>query len=120
MVCWKTLVCTLALTISFSFALPTIAVAQTFRGGINGSVTDSTGAVLPHVVVTATNEATALAYMTTSSGAGEFSFQDLPPGSYLIEITASGFQKTQFKNVVVLAGKTYTLDGKLRVATQPS
>jgi hypothetical protein len=44
----------------------------------------------------------------------------LPPGSYLIEITASGFQKTQFKNVVVLAGKIYTLDGKLNVATQPS
>ena len=89
MVHWKTLLCALALTISFIFALPTIAVAQTFRGGINGSVTDSTGAVLPQAVVTATNEATALTYRTTSSGAGVFSFQDLPPGSYLIEITAS-------------------------------
>jgi hypothetical protein len=44
----------------------------------------------------------------------------LPPGSYLIEITASGFQKTQFKSVVVLAGKIHTLDGKPHVATQPS
>src|ERR1035438_5679308 len=90
MVHWKTLVCALTLTISFSFAVPTVAVAQTFRGGINGSVTDSTGAVLPQAVVTATNEATTLAYKTTSSGAGVFSFQDLPPGSYLIEITARG------------------------------
>src|ERR1700680_1221521 len=120
MVTLKMLACALALIISFSFALPTIAVAQTFRGGINGSVRDATEAVLPRAVVTATNEATRLAYKTNSSRAGEFSFQDLPPGSYLIEITASGFQKTQFKNVVVLAGKIHTLDGKLHVATQPS
>jgi len=80
MVHWKTLVCALALTISFSFALPTAALAQTFRGGINGSVTDSTGAVLPQALVTATNEATDLTYKTTSSAAGIFSFQDLPPG----------------------------------------
>ena len=97
-----------------SFALPTISGSM-FR--INSSVT---GAVEPEAVVTATNEATRLAYKTISSSAGEFSFQDLPPGSYLIEITASGFQKTQFKNVVVLAGKIYTLDGKLNVAQQSS
>ena len=119
MVHLKMLACALA-SISFSFARPTAAVAQTFRGGINGSVTDAKGAVLPQALVTATSEATGFPYKTASSSAGEFSFQDLPPGSYLIEITASGFQKTQFKNVVVLAGKIYTLDGKLNVATQPS
>src|SRR6202166_497927 len=120
MVHLKMLACALALTISFSFALPTMAVAQTFRGGINGSVTDSTGAVLPEALVTATSEATGFPYKTASSSAGEFSFQDLPPGSYLIEITASGFQKTQFKNVVVLAGKIHTFFWKLNCVTQPS
>jgi hypothetical protein len=83
-------------------------------------VTDATGAVLPKALVKATNEATGFPYKTTSSSAGEFSFLDLPPGSYLIEVTASGFQKTQFKSVVVLAGKIHTLDGKPHVATQPS
>ncbi|HMD07465.1 MAG TPA: carboxypeptidase-like regulatory domain-containing protein, partial [Candidatus Acidoferrum sp.] len=116
----KILVCALALTLFGSQFITVEMSAQTFRGGINGSVTDSTGAVLPQALVTATNEATALTYKTNSSGAGVFSFQDLPPGSYLIEITASGFQKTQFKSVVVLAGKIHTLDGKLHVATQPS
>src|ERR1700674_2119378 len=120
MVHLKMLACALALTISFSFALPTIAVAQTFRGGINGSVTDATGAVLPQAVVTATNEATRLAYKTISSSAGVFSFQDLPPGSYLIEITASEFQKTQFNRVAVLAGKICSLDGLLNAAQQSS
>lgn len=118
MVCRKMLVCALALRL-FGLLFITVEMnAQTFRGGINGSVTDSTGAVLPRAVITATNEATGLAYKTTSSGAGVFSFQDLPLGSYLIEITASGFRKTQFKNVAVLAGKICTLDGKLNVAQQ--
>jgi hypothetical protein len=116
----KILVCALGLTL---FGLQFITAemsAQTFRGGINGSVTDATGAVVPKALVKATNEATGFPYKTTSSSAGEFSFQDLPPGSYLIEITASGFQKTQFKSIVVLAGKIHTLDGKLHVAAQPS
>src|SRR6202142_2349416 len=116
----KMLVCALALAL---FGLLFIAIemsAQTFRGGINGSVTDATGSVFPQALVTATNEATGFPYKTASSSAGDFSFPDLPPGSYLIEITASGFQKTQFKSVVVLAGKIHTLDGKLNVATQPS
>jgi hypothetical protein len=116
----KILVRALALTL-FELQFVTVEMsAQTFRGGINGSVTDATGAVLPKALVKATNEATGFPYKTTSSSAGEFSFLDLPPGSYLIEVTASGFQKTQFKSVVVLAGKIHTLDGKPHVATQPS
>jgi hypothetical protein len=80
MVPWKTLVYAPALAISFSLALPSIALAQTFRGGINGIVTDSTGAVLPKAVVTATNEATTLTYKTTSSGAGVFFVPGLAAG----------------------------------------
>ena len=40
------------------------ASAQTFRGGISGRVADSTGAVLPGVTVTATNDATGVARTT--------------------------------------------------------
>jgi hypothetical protein len=69
MVHLKMLACALA-SISFSFARPTAAVAQTFRGGINGSVTDAKGAVLPQALVTATSEATGFPYKTASSSAG--------------------------------------------------
>jgi len=54
------------------FGLATVCEAQTFRGGINGRVTDSTGAVLPGVTVTVTNDATGIARTTTTSTAGDF------------------------------------------------
>ena len=61
----------LALLVLFSVA----SLAQTFRGGINGAITDPSGAVIPGAKVTATDVATAAVHETVSSGAGEFSFQ---------------------------------------------
>ena len=63
----------LALLAQFSITVS----AQTFRGSINGTVTDSSGAVIPGAKITATDTATAAAHETVSSGAGEFSFNDV-------------------------------------------
>ena len=71
--------------------------AQTFRGGIAGRVADSTGAVLPGVTVTATNDATGVARTTTTSTAGDFSVPDLQLGTYTIEATLQGFQTLRTK-----------------------
>ncbi|MGA7522706.1 MAG: TonB-dependent receptor [Acidobacteriaceae bacterium] len=99
--------------------LLTVAVgAQTFRGGINGTVTDSTGAVVSGAKVTATEAATATVRQTVSSGAGEFSFNDLPEGAYSIKVVASGFQPEQVNGIQVLAGKMFTQAIKLSVAQQ--
>src|SRR3984885_12642120 len=98
------------------FSVP--GLAQTFRGGINGSVTDSSGAVVPGAKVTATEGATAASSDTVSSGAGEFSFNDLPLGTYHIKVEASGFQTTEVNGVQVQAGKMYTLPVRLSVAQQ--
>jgi len=69
------------------------AVTQTFRGGVNGMVTDPTGGAVLGAEIRATNEATGLSYVTASSNAGEFSFQDLPLGNYTIVVSSSpGFQ----------------------------
>jgi hypothetical protein len=70
----------------------TLGLSQTFRGGINGVVTDQSGATVPAAEIRATNEATGLAYTTASSNAGEFSFQDLPLGSYTIIVSSAGWQ----------------------------
>jgi outer membrane receptor protein involved in Fe transport len=97
----------------------TVAIgAQTFRGGINGTVTDSTGAVVPGAKVTATEVATSAVQETVASGAGEFSFNDLPLGAYNIKVQGSGFQTTEITGVQVLAGKMYTLPVKLSIAQQ--
>ena len=97
-------------------AIPSFA--QTFRGGINGTITDSSGAAIPGAKVTATDTATAVVRDTVSSGAGEFSFNDIPLSSYTIKVQATGFQSTEVTGVQVQAGKIYTLPVKLTVAQQ--
>ncbi len=97
-------------------ALVLLAVAgnaQTFRGAINGTVTDPSGAVVAGASVKATNTSTSIAQATTTTGGGEFSFQDLPLGTYKIEILAPGFRPATFDNVSVTAGGAYTLPVKL-------
>jgi outer membrane receptor protein involved in Fe transport len=98
------------------FSVPLLA--QTFRGSINGTVTDSSGAVVPGAKVTATDVATAAGRDTVSSGAGEFLFSDLPLSTYTVKVEAAGFQTTEVTGVQVLAGKIYTLPVKLSVTQQ--
>jgi hypothetical protein len=97
-------------------ALVLLAVAgnaQTFRGAINGTVTDPSGAVVTGANVKATNTGTGVAQTSTTTGDGEFSFQDLPLGTYKIEVSAPGFRPATFDNVSVTAGSAYTLPVKL-------
>ncbi len=91
----------------------TPASAQTFRGGINGTIVDQSGAVVPGAAVTATDTATGVAHKTISSSAGEFAFQELPLGSYEVSASATGFQITKIDKVPVTAGTIYTLTVKL-------
>jgi hypothetical protein len=89
------------------------AYAQTFRGAINGTVTDPSGAVVSGATVKATNSATAVAVTAVTTSDGQFSFQDLPLGTYKIEVSSAGFRPVAFDNVTVTAGGVYTLPVKL-------
>jgi hypothetical protein len=70
-----------------------LAFCQTFAA-VTGEVTDTTGAVMPNVTVTATNTGTNVARSTTTNGAGLYNFPDLVPAVYQIKVTAEGFQTT--------------------------
>ncbi len=91
------------------FAFPTISAGQTFRGGIGGAVTDQSGAVVAGAQVTATENATNISIRAVSSSAGEFSFPNLPLGSYTVSVSASGFKAMKVDQVPVTAGGTYPL-----------
>jgi hypothetical protein len=93
------------------------AHGQTFRGGINGTVTDTTGAVIAHAAIVATDVATGIAHTTVSSSGGEFLFQDLPLGAYNITVTMSGFSTEKVDKIPVSAGVIYTLPVKLAVSS---
>ncbi|MGA9798287.1 MAG: carboxypeptidase-like regulatory domain-containing protein [Terriglobales bacterium] len=92
--------------------------AQTFRGAINGTVVDPSGAVVAGAEVKATNNGTAVVLVTTSTSEGQFAFQDLPLGSYKISVNAPGFQAVNVDNVSVTAGSVYTLPVKLTLGQQ--
>jgi hypothetical protein len=106
---------TAVLVVVALFALPHNTLAQTFRGGINGTVTDQSGAVVPGATVEAADTATGVVHKTLSSSAGEFGFQDLPLGTYTVTARASGFQATVISKVPVTAGTIYTLPVKLSI-----
>jgi len=92
------------------------SMAQTFRGGISGVITDQSGAAIPGAAVQAVNDATGVVHDTVSSSAGEFAFQEFPLGSYTITASSAGFQTTKVDKVPVTAGYIYNLPIKLNLA----
>jgi hypothetical protein len=67
--------------------------SQTFSGSVSGTVTDSSGAVLTHVAVKLVNEKTNEAHSEITSDLGTYTFPQIPPGTYRLEVEASGFKK---------------------------
>ena len=83
-------------------ALAGSALAQTGgEGGLEGTVTDPTGAAIPNATVTATNQASKVATTRTSTSAGLYSITPLIPGVYTIKVKATGFSTLTQENVEV-------------------
>src|ERR1700756_995799 len=89
------------------------ANAQTFRGAINGTVTDPSGSSVPNATVKATETATGIDHVTATTSDGAFAFQDIPLGTYKVTVTATGFPAYAVDKVEVSAGQIYTLSVKL-------
>src|SRR5712692_9692502 len=95
------------LTLSFA------ANAQTFRGAINGTVTDPSGSSVPNAQVKATESATGIDHTTVTTSDGTFAFHDIPLGFYKVTVSATGFPPYTVDKVEVAAGTIYTLAVKL-------
>ncbi len=108
--------CSLA-AILLTLISATFVQAQTFRGGINGIVTDKTGASIANAAVTAVQADTNISHTTTSSSAGEYLFQDLPLGTYSVTVSFTGFQTIKTDKISVQAGVIYTLPVVLQLST---
>jgi hypothetical protein len=98
-----------------AIAAPTFA--QEFRGRINGTVTDNTGAVLPGVTVTASSPALIQPQVQVTGGDGGYRFLALPPGVYTIDFELTGFNAVKRQDVRVVINQTLTVDMQLQVAT---
>ena len=102
----------------FGFLQASPAQAQTYRGAINGSVIDPSGAVVPGVSVRSIDTATGIERETTSTSDGQFAFQDLPVGTYSVVVTAPGFPVLKVEDILVTQGAIYTLQAKLTISAQ--
>jgi outer membrane receptor protein involved in Fe transport len=99
------------------FALTVTATAQTYRGGVNGTVTDNSGAVIPGATVTLTDVDTGAVKTAPSTSAGEFLFQDLPLGTYSVVVSSPGFSTVKTDKIMVSAGVIFTLPVKLSISS---
>src|SRR5947207_784299 len=90
--------------ICFLSLLLIAAIAQAFRGGIQGVVTGPSGVASGVSAVTAIHELTGISYAMRSSTSGEFAFHSLPLGGYTITLSRDGFAPVTISGVHVSAG----------------
>jgi hypothetical protein len=92
-----------------AFSVATV-VAQSVSGTLLGTVNDPSGAVVQNATVTATESATNVARETKSNESGNYSFPDLPPGTYTVTVVSQGFKKDTHENIAVLTNSTQRVD----------
>lgn len=90
--------------------------AQTFRGGISGTINDDAGAAIPAASVKVTNKATGVARNVETGKNGEFVIPELPLGFYTIEVGKTGFQTARVNDVEVVVSTNTAVNVQLKVA----
>ena len=101
------------------FAFATTLFAQSAgTGALTGTVTDPTGAVVPNVMVTATNAETGQTRNSTTGADGTYHFNLLSPGTYRVKFSAIGFRVAEVQAVTVIVTETPVLDRVLDVGQQ--
>jgi hypothetical protein len=113
MACAVLLCCGGILLLALSATYAGAQIAGT--GNIQGTVTDSTGAVIPNTSVTLTDEATQVKRTTKTSSAGVYLFPGVPIGKYDLSATARGFKTYLQKGIVLEVGSSISVNPSLAV-----
>ncbi len=94
---------------------PPASQAQINTGKIVGFITDTSGGVVPEARVRATDIATGVVSVSSTSQSGSYLVNFLVPGTYQVEVLKQGFVTEAQRGVVVTAGQSIRLDIQLRV-----
>lgn len=105
---------TLAITLMLAFT--SVAHAQQDAGTIHGTVTDQQGERLPGVVVSASSPNIVGTRTEVTNAEGEYRIRPLPPGSYTVTATFSGFKTQKRDNIRVGLGESVEVDFVLELA----
>jgi carboxypeptidase family protein len=104
-------------TLLVALLLPMYAAAQTVSGTILGTVTDSSGSVIPNAKVTIVNEGTGLTRTVQTDTNGEYTAPSLPTGRYTVITELTGFKTTTVSNIELGVDQRVRLTTKLEVGT---
>ena len=91
------------------------AASAQFKAGIQGTVTDTAGGLVPEAKVALTNAETGKTQEVTASEEGFYRFTGLPPGKYTLAVEKAGYKKKLFENVTINAESVQGVD----VALEP-
>ncbi len=106
-----------AIWIALLSLLASLALGQTERTSITGTVTDSSKAALDDASVTIRNVATNVTNKTTTNSAGLYFITSLPPGTYELTVEKSGFRQAVVRSIPLTTGLAATQDLVLEVGT---
>jgi hypothetical protein len=93
------------------------AHGQLDAGTINGTVTDSTGAVIPGVEVVITNKGTGQSRTTVTNQTGSYSVPSLDPGAYTLTFSKSGFDTSRQEGMTLHVAQVANLNVTLAVGS---
>src|SRR5918993_4285052 len=108
----------IGLVVSFTLLLtPTSLSAQTGAASLTGIVTDESGAAVPGATVTATNQATNVAYTAVSNQSGNYTITALPVGTYVVKAELSSFKMAATKPIQLEAMQIARVDFRMEIGS---
>ena len=106
----------LAVAVTSCFlAIGTLAFAQSATTSLRGTVADPKGAVVAGASVTLSNPATGFSRTAQTNDQGIYQFLEVPPATYVVEVTAAGFATTKRDSVPLQVSSPATVNLVLQV-----
>lgn len=91
-----------------------LAFGQAVNGTLVGTITDASGASVPNSRVTLTETNTGISRAANTNDSGNYSFQNLPPGTYTVAAELKGFKRAEKSGVDVIVDTTQRVDFQLQ------
>ncbi|HSC55841.1 MAG TPA: carboxypeptidase-like regulatory domain-containing protein, partial [Nitrospira sp.] len=110
--------CLITIVIGLLLSACPAAVAQSIFANLSGTVTDSTGGVVPGVRVLVENEGTKVVRQVLTDKAGFFSVTQLPVGTYSVTADTRGYEKWKGSGIVLQSGDEKSLSITLKVGAE--
>src|SRR3954447_24438354 len=108
---------TIAMAFCFGAWRTTTAQVASAAAALNGTVRDSSGAVVPGAKVVLKSTATGFTQTTKSNGTGNYSLVNIAPGNYVVTVSMTGFSNGQSAAFDLSVNQTATINFDLRAGT---